>query len=285
MNVKENLHITSQELMKTGSPDAKLEAEVLLRHVLKIDRATMFRDLEENISEDNVTNIASLVKRRIQKEPLAYITGIKEFYGLMFEVSEGVLIPRPETELLVETAITKAKLLKKNEINIVDVGTGSGAIAVSLAVNIPNSNVIAIDLSKSALEIADENRRTHGMYSRIKLRLGNLLEPVTENIDILVSNPPYIRKDRLHSLQEEVLKEPMLALDGGEDGLRLIAELLTQARERMDSTSIILFEIDSDQGIEASKISKNTFPLGDVSVLKDLNNDDRAVLIELNTSI
>jgi len=285
MNVKENLHITSQELMKTGSPDAKLEAEVLLRHVLKIDRATMFRDLEENLSEDNVTNIASLVKRRIQKEPLAYITGIKEFYGLMFEVSEGVLIPRPETELLVETAITKAKLLKKNEINIVDVGTGSGAIAVSLAVNIPNSNVIAIDLSKSALEIADENRRTHGMYSRIKLRLGNLLEPVTENIDILVSNPPYIRKDRLHSLQEEVLKEPMLALDGGEDGLRLIAELLTQARERMDSTSIILFEIDSDQGIEASKISKNTFPLGDVSVLKDLNNDDRAVLIELNTSI
>ncbi|MED6296038.1 MAG: peptide chain release factor N(5)-glutamine methyltransferase [Chloroflexota bacterium] len=285
MNVKENLHITSQELMKTGSPDAKLEAEVLLRHVLKIDRATMFRDLEENISEDNVTNIASLVNRRIQKEPLAYITGIKEFYGLMFEVSEGVLIPRPETELLVETAITKAKLLKKNEINIVDVGTGSGAIAVSLAVNIPNSNVIAIDLSKSALEIADENRRTHGMYSRIKLRLGNLLEPVTENIDILVSNPPYIRKDRLHSLQEEVLKEPMLALDGGEDGLRLIAELLTQARERMDSTSIILFEIDSDQGIEASKISKNTFPLGEVTVLKDLNNDDRAVLIELNTSI
>jgi len=285
MNVKENLHITSQELMKTGSPDAKLEAEVLLRHVLKIDRATMFRDLEENLSEDNVTNIASLVKRRIQKEPLAYITGIKEFYGLMFDVSEGVLIPRPETELLVETAITKAKLLKKNEINIVDVGTGSGAIAVSLAVNIPNSNVIAIDLSKSALEIADENRRTHGMYSRIKLRLGNLLEPVTENIDILVSNPPYIRKDRLHSLQEEVLKEPMLALDGGEDGLRLIAELLTQARERMDSTSIILFEIDSDQGIEASKISKNTFPLGEVTVLKDLNNDDRAVLIELNTSI
>ena len=285
MNVKENLHITSQELMKTGSPDAKLEAEVLLRHVLKSDRATMFRDLEENLSEDNVTNIASLVNRRIQKEPLAYITGIKEFYGLMFEVSEGVLIPRPETELLVETAITKAKLLKKNEINIVDVGTGSGAIAVSLAVNIPNSNVIAIDLSKSALEIADENRRTHGMYSRIKLRLGNLLEPVTENIDILVSNPPYIRKDRLHSLQEEVLKEPRLALDGGEDGLRLIAELLSQARERMDSRSIILFEIDSDQGIEASKISKNTFPLGDVSVLKDLNNDDRAVLIELNTSI
>ena len=284
MNVKETLNITSQELMKTGSPDAKLEAEVLLRHVLKIDRATMFSELEENLSEDSVNNIAALVKRRIQREPLAYITGTKEFYGLMFEVSEDVLIPRPETELLVDMVITKAKLLKKNEITIVDVGTGSGAIAVSLAVNIPNSSVIAVDLSKSALEMADENRRAHGMYSRVKLRLGNLLDPVTDNIDILVSNPPYIRKDRLAFLQDEVLKEPLMALDGGEDGLTLIKELLSQARDKMASTSVILFEIDSDQGAEAAKISKSYFPLGEVTVLRDLNNDDRAVLIELNTS-
>ena len=284
MNVKETLNITSQELMKTGSPDAKLEAEVLLRHVLKIDRATMFSELEENLSEDSVNNIAALVKRRIQREPLAYITGTKEFYGLMFEVSEDVLIPRPETELLVDMVITKAKLFKKNEITIVDVGTGSGAIAVSLAVNIPNSSVIAVDLSKSALEIADENRRAHGMYSRVKLRLGNLLDPVTDNIDILVSNPPYIRKDRLSFLQDEVLKEPLIALDGGEDGLTLIKELLSQARDKMASTSVILFEIDSDQGAEAAKISKSYFPLGEVTVLRDLNNDDRAVLIELNTS-
>ena len=284
MNVKETLNITSQELMKTGSPDAKLEAEVLLRHVLKIDRATMFSELEENLSEDSVNNITALVKRRIQREPLAYITGTKEFYGLMFEVSEDVLIPRPETELLVDMAITKAKLLKKNEITIVDVGTGSGAIAVSLAVNIPNSSVIAVDLSKSALEMADENRRAHGMYSRVKLRLGNLLDPVTDNIDILVSNPPYIRKDRLAFLQDEVLKEPLMALDGGEDGLTLIKELLSQARDKMASTSVILFEIDSDQGAEAAKISKSYFPLGEVTVLRDLNNDDRAVQIELNTS-
>ena len=202
----------------------------------------------------------------------------------MFEVSEDVLIPRPETELLVDMAITKAKLLKKNEVTIVDVGTGSGAIAVSLAVNIPNSSVIAVDLSKSALEMADENRRAHGMYSRVKLRLGNLLDPVTDNIDILVSNPPYIRKDRLAFLQDEVLKEPLMALDGGEDGLTLIKELLSQARHKMASTSVILFEIDSDQGAEAAKISKSYFPLGEVTVLRDLNNDDRAVLIELNTS-
>ena len=283
MNLRETLNTTSQELMKTGSPDAKLEAEVLLRHVLKIDRATMFRDLEENLSEDNVDNIESLVRRRIQREPLAYITGTKEFYGLMFEVSEDVLIPRPETELLVDMVITKAKLLRKNQINIVDVGTGSGAIAVSLAVNIPNSNVVAVDLSKSALEIADQNRRTHGQYSRVKLRNGNLLEPVTDNIDILVSNPPYIRRDRLDFLQDEVLKEPIMALDGGEDGLTLIKELLAQAREKMANPGVILFEIDSDQGAVASEIAKHYFPLGEVTVLSDLSNDQRAVLIELNT--
>ncbi|MFL2759378.1 MAG: peptide chain release factor N(5)-glutamine methyltransferase [Dehalococcoidia bacterium] len=283
MNLRETLNTTSQELMKTGSPDAKLEAEVLLRHVLKIDRATMFRDLEENLSEDNVDNIESLVRRRIQREPLAYITGTKEFYGLMFEVSEDVLIPRPETELLVDMVITKAKLLRKNQINIVDVGTGSGAIAVSLAVNIPNSNVVAVDLSKSALGIADQNRRTHGQYSRVKLRNGNLLEPVTDNIDILVSNPPYIRRDRLDFLQDEVLKEPIMALDGGEDGLTLIKELLAQAREKMANPGVILFEIDSDQGAVASEISKHYFPLGEVTVLSDLSNDQRAVLIELNT--
>ena len=113
MNVKETLNITSQELMKTGSPDAKLEAEVLLRHVLKIDRATMFSELEENLSEDSVNNIAALVKRRIQREPLAYITGTKEFYGLMFEVSEDVLIPRPETCLLYTSPSPRDGLLSR----------------------------------------------------------------------------------------------------------------------------------------------------------------------------
>lgn len=282
MNLKDALSVTSQELMKTGSPDSKLEAEILLRHVLKIDRATMFRDLEENISEISVNNIASLVKRRLQREPLAYITGTKEFYGLNFEVSEDVLIPRPETELLVDTLIGNSKLLNKKEITIVDVGTGSGAIAVALGVNIPNSNVIAVDLSKAALEMADQNRRTHGMYSRVKLRLGNLLEPVMDRIDILVSNPPYIRKDRLNLLQKEVLKEPIMALDGGEDGLTLIKKLLSQARAKMANSSMILFEIDSDQGSEAARIAKRYFPLGKVSVLRDLNNDQRAVFIKLN---
>ena len=247
MNLKEALNVASEELMKTGSLDAKLEAEVLLRHVLKIDRAAMFRDLDEDISMEDSSNIASLVKRRITREPLAYITGVKEFYGLPFVVSEDVLIPRQETELLVDAAIVQAKSLGKNQISIVDVGTGSGAIAVSLALNIPTSSIIAVDISEAALAIADNNRRAHGLYSRVKLRRGNLLEPIIDKIDILVSNPPYIRSDKLTSLQEEVLKEPVVALDGGYDGLELIKRLLFQAVDKMSNPGVILFEIDSDQ--------------------------------------
>ena len=281
MNVKETLNVASEELMKIGSLDAKLEAEVLLRHVLKIDRATMFQDLDEDVSIEDSGNIASLVKRRTQREPLAYITGAKEFYGLPFVVSEDVLIPRQETELLVDTAIGQAKSLVKSEISIVDVGTGSGAIAVSLALNIPTSSVIAVDISESALTIADDNRRAHGLYSRVKLRRGSLLEPIVEEIDILVSNPPYIRSDKLTSLQEEVLKEPMVALDGGYDGLELIKKLLFQAVDKMSNPSVILFEIDSDQAAEAGKLSQQFFPSAITTVLKDLSNNERAVLLEI----
>lgn len=281
MNLKEALNVASEELMKTGSLDAKLEAEVLLRHVLKIDRAAMFRDLDEDISMEDSSNIASLVKRRIKREPLAYITGVKEFYGLPFVVSEDVLIPRQETELLVDTAIVQAKSLGKNEISIVDVGTGSGAIAVSLALNIPTSSIIAVDISEAALAIADNNRRAHGLYSRVKLRRGNLLEPIIDKIDILVSNLPYIRSDRLTSLQEEVLKEPVVALDGGYDGLELIKRLLFQAVDKMSNPGVILFEIDSDQASEAVKLSQQFFPSAITTVLKDLSNNERAVLLEI----
>ena len=281
MNVKETLNVASEELMKIGSLDARLEAEVLLRHVLKIDRATMFRDLDEDVSIEDSGNIASLVKRRTQREPLAYITGAKEFYGLPFVVSEDVLIPRQETELLVDTAIGQAKSLVKSEISIVDVGTGSGAIAVSLALNIPTSSVIAVDISESALTIADDNRRAHGLYSRVKLRRGSLLEPIVERIDILVSNPPYIRSDKLTSLQEEVLQEPMVALDGGHDGLELIKKLLFQAVDKMSNPSVILFEIDSDQAPEAVKLAQQFFPSAITTVLKDLSNNERAVLLEI----
>ena len=280
MNLKETLNATGETLIKTGSPDAKLEAEVLIRHVLGIDRATFFRDLEEPVTDSDRQHLDDLVVRRLRREPLNYITGFREFYGLSFEVSDSVLIPRQETELLVETVISLARSRPKHEIKICDVGTGSGAIAISLAVNLPFAEITAIDISQSALDIADANRRTHGVYNRVALRRGNLLEPVDFKPEIIVSNPPYIPMGDLSLLQPEIQYEPRVALDGGTDGLELIRGLLSQSLDKVSSTGAILFEIDSSQENSARILAGEYFPNSHISVLDDLSGSSRAILIE-----
>ena len=280
MNLKETLNATGETLIKTGSPDAKLEAEVLIRHVLGIDRATFFRDLEEPVTDSDRQHLDDLVVRRLRREPLNYITGFREFYGLSFEVSDSVLIPRQETELLVETVISLARSRPKHEIKICDVGTGSGAIAISLAVNLPFAEITAIDISQSALDIADANRRTHGVYNRVALRRGNLLEPVDFKPAIIVSNPPYIPMGDLSLLQPEIQYEPRVALDGGTDGLELIRGLLSQSLDKVSSTGAILFEIDSSQENSARILAREYFPNSHISVLDDLSGSSRAILIE-----
>ena len=280
MNLKETLNATGETLIKTGSPDAKLEAEVLIRHVLGIDRATFFRDLEEPVTDSDRQHLDDLVVRRLRREPLNYITGFREFYGLSFEVSDSVLIPRQETELLVETVISLARSRPKPEMKICDVGTGSGAIAISLAVNLPFAEITAIDISQSALDIADANRRTHGVYNRVALRRGNLLEPVDFKPEIIVSNPPYIPLGDLSLLQPEIQYEPRVALDGGTDGLELIRGLLSQSLDKVSSTGAILFEIDSSQENSARILAREYFPNSHISVLDDLSGSSRAILIE-----
>ena len=280
MNLKETLNSTGETLIKTGSPDAQLEAEVLIRHVLGIDRATFFRDLEEPVTDSDRQQLDDLVVRRLRREPLNYITGFREFYGLSFEVSDSVLIPRQETELLVETVISLARTRSKSEMKICDVGTGSGAIAISLAVNLPFAEITAIDISQSALDIANANRRTHGVYNRVALRRGNLLEPVDFKPEIIVSNPPYIPMGDLSLLQPEIQYEPRVALEGGTDGLELIRGLLSQSLDKVSSTGAILFEIDSSQENSARILAREYFPNADISVLDDLSGSSRAILIE-----
>ena len=280
MNLKETLNATGETLIKTGSPDAQLEAEVLIRHVLGIDRATFFRDLEEPVTDSDRQQLDDLVVRRLRREPLNYITGFREFYGLSFEVSDSVLIPRQETELLVETVISLARSRSKPEMKICDVGTGSGAIAISLAVNLPFAEITAIDISQSALDIANANRRTHGVYNRVALRRGNLLEPVDFKPEIIVSNPPYIPMGDLSLLQPEIQYEPRVALDGGTDGLELIRGLLSQSLDKVSSSGAILFEIDSSQVNSARILAREYFPNSHISVLDDLSGSSRAILIE-----
>ena len=280
MNLREIFNSAGETLMRTGSPDAQLEAEVLIRHVLRIDRATFFRDLEQPVTDCDRERLDDLVNRRLNREPLNYITGLREFYGLDFEVSDSVLIPRQETELLVDTVISLARSRPKCEMKICDIGTGSGAIAVSVAVNLPSAEVMAIDISQRALDIADANRRMHGVYNRVSLRLGNLLEPVDWKPEIIVSNPPYIRRSDLSLLQPEIQYEPSVALDGGPDGLEVIRGLLRQSSDKVSSTGAILFEIDSSQKDSARMLSREYFPNSEISILDDLSGNSRAILIE-----
>ena len=280
MNLREIFNSAGETLMRTGSPDAQLEAEVLIRHVLRIDRATFFRDLEQPVTDCDRERLDDLVNRRLNREPLNYITGLREFYGLDFEVSDSVLIPRQETELLVDTVISLARSRPKCEMKICDIGTGSGAIAVSVAVNLPSAEVMAIDISQRALDIADANRRMHGVYNRVSLRRGNLLEPVDWKPEIIVSNPPYIKRSDLSLLQPEILYEPSVALDGGPDGLEVIRGLLRQSSDKVSSTGAILFEIDSSQKDSARMLSREYFPNSEISILDDLSGNSRAILIE-----
>ena len=281
MKIKDNLRITGEILRKSGTPDARLEAEVLLRHVLSIDRTKLFTDLENEISNIEEVKIEELIQRRLNHEPLSYITGHREFYGMDFYVSPDVLIPRPETELLVDNVIEISKMSKNPTIAVADVGTGSGAIAISIAYMLPLSKVIAIDISSEALRIADKNRRNHGLYTRVSLKLGNLLDPIVGQLDCIVSNLPYLPTSWLSTLQAEIQREPMIALDGGSDGLQQIRKLLTQCKEKLKIGGTALIEIDPSQADEILLLVEAIIPNSICTIIKDLLGHDRVFKLVL----
>jgi release factor glutamine methyltransferase len=258
--------------------DAALEAELLLRYTLKINRAQLYTEPDSELKQRHTDTYKTFIKRRIKGEPSAYITGHREFFGLDFYVDKRVLIPRPETELLVEQAITRAKNYQKPV--IVDVGTGSGAIAVSVAKNIPNAEIYATDISKAALKAASRNCRKHEVEDRVKPVQGDLLEPAPVLVDIIIANLPYV-------VTEEVVKmnttgfEPRLALDGGTDGMDTITRLCQQARERLCPGGCMMLEIGMGQSKRVSDILREIYPAAKIEILVDLSGIDRVVCLTL----
>ncbi len=262
-----------------GIPDSNLEAEVLLRHVLKYDRARFYASLREQLSGEKLEIVKSLLNRRTRGEPLAYITQHKEFYGLDFCVTPTVLIPRQETELLVEEALKFAVERGDGNITIADIGTGSGAIAVSLAANLSQAKVYATDCSREALEVADLNRRKHRVANRITLLEGDLLDPLPLPVDLIVSNPPYISSDLLPGLAPEVRREPRLALDGGKEGLEVINRLLKQAPAKLNAGGSILVEISPEQLNAVRDLARAYFPDAVIECHSDLSGLPRCVAV------
>ena len=258
--------------------DTPLECELLLRHALGISQTQLYLDLDNELSPQQEEAFWQLVERRRNGEPTAYITGHREFYGLDFYVDPRVLIPRPESELLVEKAISLAQ--NHPLFNIAEVGTGSGAIAISLALSLPETKIYATDISAAALEVARLNCQRHGVIDRVRLRHGNMLDPVPEPVDLIVANLPYVKKSELAGMSFE----PRLALDGGRDGTERIRQLCRQLDSKLRPGGFLLLEIGQGQRRAITTLLYDLFPHGKIEVMPDLSGIERVVSLSLLAS-
>lgn len=279
MTLKQVLARGRQALDSTE--DSALESEILLRHALTIDRAGLFADLERQLTPAQAETFWKMIERRRCGEPSAYITGHREFYGLDFYVNASVLIPRPETELLVEKAITLAR--QRPVQTIADVGTGSGAIAISLALSLPGVTVYATDISSEALAVAEVNRRKHGIAERVFLRHGDMLAALTEPVDVIVANLPYVRKVEL-STASELSFEPVLALDGGLEGLDTITRLIGEAPYKLKPGGFMFLEFGQGQAEAVVRLLTTSFPSGRIEINRDLAGIERVAMLSLTPS-
>ena len=267
-------------LRAEGVEEAALEAGVLVRRVLGLDSAALLARPETPLSPAQAAALQGLLARRMRREPLAYVLGSREFYGLDFRVTSAVMVPRPETETLVEEGLAWARA-RSAPITVADVGTGSGCLAVSLAVRLPDARFVATDVSPAALAVAGENVRRHGVAGRVRLLHGHLLEPLPGPVDLIVANLPYIPSGRIVSLQPEVRDhEPREALDGGPDGTDLLRPLLRQAGAYLRPGATLMLEIDDEQGATMAQAARSAFPAASVRVLPDLAGRDRVLVVE-----
>ena len=281
MNRKEALARARGILADNNIDDAFLEGEILLRHVLGISRTQLFSDLECGVSPALQNTLERLIERRLHGEPSAYITGHREFYGLDFYVDRNVLIPRPESELLVEKSID---LVRNGGItSVADIGTGCGAIAVSLAVNLPEVVIYAVDVSAPALEVAEVNCRRYGVTDRIRLLHGDMLEPLPGPVNLIIANLPYVRESDLPP-GNDLSFEPLLALDGGVGGLDKIAALAGQADDKLLPEGYMLLEIGHGQAEGVVELLRKNFPLSLIEVDRDLAGIERIVSLHLTSA-
>ena len=284
MILREALHSASQTLVKAGIADASVEAELLLGHVLKMSKTQLYTEPERDLTQAETEHFWHLVQRRLDREPTAYILKRWEFFGLDFYVDYDAFIPRPETEVLVEEAIKLAERLaaRKGQIKIADIGTGCGAIAVSLALAIPKAKIYATDISASALRIAEINCHRHKVNRRVELWQGNLLEAVPQPVDIVVANLPYIRDCEFKDLSPEIMNfEPAMSLAGGKDGLDKIHQLLEQMPGKLDSSGSFLLEIGQGQAEAVTSLVSSYFPRARIRLIPDLGGIDRVVKVVL----
>ncbi|GAI58991.1 unnamed protein product, partial [marine sediment metagenome] len=227
---------------------SRLDAEVLLSTYLNTDRSGLYVNIERLLTDEELNGFLSWVKRRQKGEPVAYITGRKEFWSLNFEVNSKVLVPRPETELLVEEVLKACSYMGERDIDILEIGTGSGAISVAIASDLKNVSIVATDISAEAIEVARRNAKKNGAAGKISFLYGNLFEPVSGKFDIIVSNPPYISEEEFENLPVEVRDfEPKKALLAGPDGTEFHYDLIRKGSRYLKYGGWFFIEIGAGQ--------------------------------------
>jgi len=279
MQIKTALQHAAQSLASVGIEEAYLESQILVRHLLDLDPVQLHLQFDASLSPTQMRKLEDLIQRRHNHEPIAYITGHKEFFGIDFYVNYDTLIPRPETEVVVETVLNLAK--PTPFATIADVGTGCGAIAVSLARNLTQTTILATDVSAAALKVAAMNVAQQKLADRVHLIQADLLDPITGPLDLVVANLPYVSDIEFGSLSTQIrCFEPIQALLGGRNGLDIISRLLDQATERLRSNGMILLEVGQHQTALARDVTGQYFPKATVTPIRDLSGGNRAILIK-----
>lgn len=280
MTYLETLQWGRATLASAGIDEHYLESEVLLCHAIGKNRAELYARLSDRLPDDRAEAYKRLVKRRLTREPLAYITRRKEFFGLDFAVDARVLIPRPETEMLVERAVGAVRERFGGDGRravLADIGTGSGCVAIALAVHLPAARVYATDASAGALAVAERNVRRHGVARRVTLLRGDLAEPLPEPVDMLVANLPYVLDGDYPGLAPELHHEPREALLGGPDGTDAIARLLRSAPTKVKLDGMLLLEVNETHAETVAEMARAAFPEATVRVWPDLAGLPRVV--------
>ena len=275
MNALELINFGASELRRKKIGTSRLDSELLLSKILDKNREEILINLEQKICQKYFLKYKQLIQRRSQCEPIAYIVKEKEFWSKNFLVSSDTLIPRPETELIVEKL---TKIFEEKKISILDIGTGTGCILISLLSELKNSKGIGIDISKKALRIAEKNSEQHGMKNKIKFFHKSLDSKFYQKFDLIVSNPPYIKKSEIKNLKEDVRKfEPRIALDGGNDGLDLIKKVIYKSKYILKVKGMLALEIGNEQFNKVSKIlKKNNFKIE--HIIKEYKDNIRGII-------
>ncbi len=282
MTIQSALEQAIQKLTEHEITTAELDAQILLAHTLGQTKEYLLTYFSKSLEPQEEKDFFSYIDKRCDFTPIAYITGNKEFFGLDFIVTHDVLVPRPETELLVEQALHFSNTINKEPVVIADIGTGSGCIAISIAKQLPEARVVATDCSSKALTVAQKNSKKHDVI--VEFTEGNFLEPLKNtHIDILVSNPPYGTKTMFQP-NASIKHEPQEALYAGTQGLEAYHAIFHQLQQRDQLPSVIIGELDPRQSIEIKKVAHHYLPQYSIRIIKDLAQLDRVILLQKSNS-